>query len=90
MFGIPNVLTCRSDGKWNYSTFKCEPICGVQTPKAQQFIVQGHEANITEAPWNVAIYKTSGFGKELICGGTIITERIVISASHCFCKIFLL
>ena len=35
---------------------------------------------MTEVPWHVGIYKNG----TQICGGTIISERIVISAAHCF------
>ena len=31
-------------------------------------------------PWHVGIYQNG----EQICGGTIISERVVISAAHCF------
>ena len=36
--------------------------------------------NVTEAPWHVGIYQNG----EQICGGTIVTERVVITAAHCF------
>ena len=35
---------------------------------------------MTEVPWHVGIYQNG----EQICGGTIVTERVVISAAHCF------
>ena len=35
---------------------------------------------MTEVPWHVGIYKDG----EQICGGTIVSERLVISAAHCF------
>ena len=35
---------------------------------------------MTEVPWHVAIYQDD----EQICGGTIVSERLVISAAHCF------
>ena len=35
---------------------------------------------MTEAPWHVGIYQNG----EQICGGTIVTERVVITAAHCF------
>lgn len=36
--------------------------------------------DVAEVPWSAAIYKRNS----LICGGTIISEKLVISASHCF------
>ena len=35
---------------------------------------------MTQVPWHVGIYKN----REQICGGTIITERVVVTAAHCF------
>ena len=35
---------------------------------------------MTVVPWHVGIYQNG----EQICGGTIISERVVISAAHCF------
>ena len=35
---------------------------------------------MTEVPWHVGIYEND----EQICGGTIISERVVITAAHCF------
>ena len=35
---------------------------------------------MTEVPWHVGIYQNG----EQICGGTIISERVIISAAHCF------
>ena len=36
--------------------------------------------NVTEAPWHVGIYQNG----EQICGGTIVSERVVITAALCF------
>lgn len=38
-------------------------------------------ANYFDNPWNVAIYKS----EKLICGGTIITERIIITGTFKGC-----
>ena len=35
---------------------------------------------MTLVPWHVGIYQNGG----QICGGTIISERLVVSAAHCF------
>ena len=40
----------------------------------------GKDTKVTEVPWHVAIYRNG----EQICGGTIVSERVVISAAHCF------
>ena len=42
--------------------------------------ILGENTNVTFVPWHVAIYRN----EEQICGGTIISERLVISAAHCF------
>ena len=42
----------------------------------------GKILNVTEAPWHVGIYQNG----EQICGGTIVSERVVISAAHCFSR----
>ena len=40
----------------------------------------GKNTNVTEVPWHVGIYEND----TQICGGTIISERVVITAAHCF------
>ena len=55
-----------------------------------ELIVGGHKVNNTEFPWNVAIYRNQISKKNLvrtdkfICGGSIISDKVVISAAHCF------
>lgn len=46
----------------------------------------GQETNITRVPWHVAIYQQNRDrnGFDIICGGTILNARMVISAMHCF------
>lgn len=36
--------------------------------------------DVAKVPWHVGIYRVG----TQICGGTIISERLVISAAHCF------
>ena len=42
----------------------------------------GKNLNVTEAPWHVGIHQNG----TQICGGTIVTERVVITAAHCFSR----
>lgn len=46
-------------------------------------IVDGKVANISDSPWNIGIYDHSR-QDQLICGGTIISPYLIISAAHCF------
>ncbi|OQV22780.1 putative Transmembrane protease serine 6 [Hypsibius exemplaris] len=67
-----------SDEKWEY----CAPICGKNHFPMQEptKIVGGTVANRHSLPWQVATFEGSSQG----CGGTIITDRWVLTAAHCF------
>jgi hypothetical protein len=43
-------------------------------------VVMGHGAKVGQIPWMCAIY----FHGQFVCGGSIISERHIISAAHCF------
>jgi Trypsin len=42
-------------------------------------VVGGHAASITQYPWQAAVFVDG----EQICGGSLLTSRIVITAAHC-------
>ena len=97
--GIHRELTCLPSGEWSHQVHQCLPNCGVVSRYSTKLLIGGSfwifffefsfkfsfkssakPTNVTEVPWHVGIYQN----KEQICGGTIISERIVISAAHCF------
>jgi hypothetical protein len=45
----------------------------------QPKVVGGHAASITQYPWQAAVFVDG----EQICGGSLLTSRIVITAAHC-------
>ena len=45
----------------------------------QRKVVGGHAASITQYPWQAAVFVDG----EQICGGSLLTSRIVITAAHC-------
>ncbi|CAI6350599.1 unnamed protein product [Macrosiphum euphorbiae] len=78
-------LHCQSNGMWNNELYICEPECGKTFVNNQVLIANGKKANIGTAPWNVAIYEQNS-NYDLICGGSIISRNLVVSAAHCFSK----
>lgn len=73
---LSQKLTCLSTGVWDKVAIRCKPRCGRVTQSATAYVVGGKKAkNIAEVPWTAAIYKRD----VLICGGTIISEKLVVS-----------
>ncbi|RWS11937.1 Clotting factor B-like protein [Dinothrombium tinctorium] len=60
--------------------------CGTRTLKPNRYrIVGGTEAYPGEFPWSVAIFEKTLDGKLVhICGGSILTDRFILTAAHCF------
>src|SRR3954462_11656424 len=44
-------------------------------------IVGGADAQITDFPWQISLQDTDGHHH---CGGSIIDERYIVTAQHCF------
>ncbi|XP_060840496.1 uncharacterized protein LOC132921476 isoform X1 [Rhopalosiphum padi] len=82
----PFELICQSNGTWNNRLYKCKPYCGKVYTNSHLLIANGTKAHFGTAPWNVGIYRlnkgTSNY--DLICGGSIISPSLVVSAAHCF------
>lgn len=78
------MLTCLENGKWDGTSIKCNPICGRPTAKTSAYVIGGQDAKISDVPWSAGIYQLYRKKFKHICGGTILTKRIIISAAHCF------
>lgn len=71
------VVACGDDGLWASLPVPCTPICGEPAS-----IDKPHST--PRVPWHVAIYKRNGDNDDFRCGGTIINERVIVSAMSCF------
>ncbi|XP_017765289.1 PREDICTED: suppressor of tumorigenicity 14 protein homolog [Eufriesea mexicana] len=79
------TVTCLEDGLWDRRLFRCLPECGVPISQGNTLIVNGFEAKLGVFPWHVGIYqKDSQNEYEQVCGGTLVSNNLIVSAAHCF------
>ncbi|KAJ0169887.1 hypothetical protein K1T71_014493 [Dendrolimus kikuchii] len=83
--GSATQLTCLQDGSWDYQAI-CSVECGTAAPSAKQLMINGSTTKHGDFPWHAAIYKKEKrfTRKWQICGGTLISRDVVVSAAHCF------
>ncbi|KAI5643313.1 trypsin domain-containing protein [Phthorimaea operculella] len=81
--GVLSHMRC-SEGRWDYIAI-CQPECGTVTPDGKDLIIGGRDSKRAEFPWHAGIYqRTSTEGVKHICGGSLVSRTLVISAAHCF------
>lgn len=68
-------IECLPSGRWTHGIYDCVADCGRVTKKSKALIVHGNDTEASDFPWNVAIYRNN----ILICGGTIISDRVILS-----------
>ncbi|KAK0162566.1 hypothetical protein PV327_006334 [Microctonus hyperodae] len=79
-------VRCNSKGEWEPAPIECVPECGVRAETSLiPLIVNGTQPNITEFPWHATLYRSQFIGGEkiFICGATIISNDLLITAAHC-------
>ncbi|XP_019881235.1 uncharacterized protein LOC109609057 [Aethina tumida] len=74
---------CKSNGRWNDDIPQCVPACGIKNGQTSILAVGSTKANITDFPWQVAIFKKMKGEFSPWCGGSILTISIVLTAAHC-------
>ncbi|KAE9523066.1 hypothetical protein AGLY_016538 [Aphis glycines] len=88
-------LFCQSNGTWNNQLYECTPsqliifrrVCGSVYSSHPLPTINAKKQLFGTAPWNVRIYrlnKNHNINYDLICGGSIIAPKLVITAAHCF------
>ncbi|XP_060871702.1 uncharacterized protein LOC132945906 isoform X2 [Metopolophium dirhodum] len=79
---------CMGKGKWFSTSRKLCFNCGKMYNINNGMINDGETALNGMAPWNVGVYRFNirKSNYDLICGGSIISPNLVVSAAHCFWK----
>uniref|UniRef100_T1H2P8 Peptidase S1 domain-containing protein n=1 Tax=Megaselia scalaris TaxID=36166 RepID=T1H2P8_MEGSC len=77
------ILKCQENGKWDQRIRYCQPICGKIPDQIQGFVVGGKVTSIKNIPWQAIIYKKIDGNYDHICGGSIISELLIVTAAHC-------
>ncbi|XP_073964032.1 clotting factor C-like [Choristoneura fumiferana] len=80
--GVLKIMTCLN-GDWDHVPI-CEPECGRVTPNGVPMQVGGKSAKHGELPWHAGIYDKRSSPYMQICGGSLVSTTMVISAAHCF------
>ncbi|XP_036143216.1 modular serine protease [Monomorium pharaonis] len=87
--GSSSVM-CLHDGTWSQSFLSCTPVCGIRDSTgltAAAMIVKGWQVEREETlPWQATLFSHEDGQWTFFCGGTLIAERIVLTAGHCVWK----
>ena len=59
-------------------------ICGKTVEPPSDYVIGGAKADIYKYPWFVKMIITHDDGNTFICGGSIISDKHIITAAHCF------
>lgn len=71
------------DGSWDLAPPSCVPVCGQKNARATELLIGGQKVKRGHYPWTIALYKKKSEGFSHICGGSLLNQRIVVTAAHC-------
>ncbi|XP_063371643.1 modular serine protease-like [Cydia amplana] len=69
------------DGSWDYIA-TCRIECGTLPPQGMR--LRRSVSGAREVPWHASVYDKTVTPYRQLCGGTLVSATVVISAAHCF------
>uniref|UniRef100_U5ESW9 Putative trypsin-like serine protease n=1 Tax=Corethrella appendiculata TaxID=1370023 RepID=U5ESW9_9DIPT len=72
-------VLCMTLFAYEVNTFEC----GKRKTKISGLIKSGYTAVRGDWPWHIGIYHEKGLSWTYECGGTLISEKIILTAAHC-------
>lgn len=73
---------CQADGTWLRDVLECEPDCGRMSAD-----IKNHWTLLKSLPWHATVFVIENHEKpKFICGATLISETVAITAAHCVWK----
>ncbi|KAF9415745.1 hypothetical protein HW555_006715 [Spodoptera exigua] len=64
-------------------TVPADESCGRRKVVHTELIVHGQPTKSGDWPWHVALFRVEGTFVKYICGGTLLSKTIVLTAAHC-------
>ncbi|CAG9864178.1 unnamed protein product [Phyllotreta striolata] len=81
--GNKRSLFCR-DGTWDFPKPVCQPVCGKKVNNDTLTLSYGGKpVKDLEYPWVVALYHKKAGEFQNVCGATLVSRRVIITAAHC-------
>ncbi|XP_033127295.1 limulus clotting factor C-like [Anneissia japonica] len=81
LYGLSQI-SC-SNGQWSGRNPTCKPVCGKATGEKQAYVFGGNDTISGQWPWHTAVHQHRNGKSLLICGGSVITDTLVLTAAHC-------
>ncbi|XP_023234477.1 uncharacterized protein LOC111634033 [Centruroides sculpturatus] len=94
------IICCPSTSIGDFGNFAIKPACGKKLitstkPNGTTFripgqkfdvslVAGGRNAKLFSWPWMVSIHYRTFIGESYLCGGCIISDQYILTASHCF------
>ncbi|XP_052865076.1 coagulation factor XI-like isoform X2 [Anopheles cruzii] len=70
-------------GQTHYINKPDEDSCGTVVPKANPLVTHGTVTERGQFPWHGALYRSSITELKYLCGSTLVSPRMSITAAHC-------